>query len=86
LNGQRQYVLAVIEHATRRVRVLGTTAHPSGNWVLQAMKNLVMDLDDAGCQARFLIRDRDGTFPALMDESSPTQASRPYSPASGYPA
>ncbi|MER6000776.1 integrase core domain-containing protein [Nonomuraea angiospora] len=68
LNGQRQYVLAVIEHATRRIRVLGSTAHPSANWVLQAIKNLVMDLDDAGCQARFLLRDRDGKFPPLMDE------------------
>ncbi|MFI7224117.1 hypothetical protein ACIBO5_12895 [Nonomuraea angiospora] len=26
LNGQRHYILAVIEHATRRIRVLGTTA------------------------------------------------------------
>jgi transposase InsO family protein len=68
LNGQRQYILAVIEHATRRVCVLGTTAHPSANWVIQTMKNLVMDLDDAGCRARFLLRDRDGKFPALMDE------------------
>ncbi|GAA3655389.1 hypothetical protein GCM10022224_018100 [Nonomuraea antimicrobica] len=68
LNGQRQYVLAVIEHATRRVRVLGTTAHPSATWVSQAMKNFVMDLDDAGCRARYLIRDRDEKFPALMDE------------------
>ncbi|MFI9836267.1 hypothetical protein ACIHFD_04490 [Nonomuraea sp. NPDC051941] len=68
LSGQRHYVLAAIEHATRRVRVLGTTAHPSANWVIQAIKNLVMDLDDAGCRARFLLRDRDGKFPALMDE------------------
>ena len=68
LSGQRQYVLAVIEHATRRVRVLGTTAHPSVNWVIQAIRNMVMDLDDAGCRARFLLRDRDGKFPALMDE------------------
>ncbi|MET9247314.1 integrase core domain-containing protein [Nonomuraea sp. NPDC003709] len=68
LNGQRQYILAVIEHATRRVRVLGTTAHPSANWVIQAMKNLVMDLGDAGCRARLLLRGRDGKFPALMDE------------------
>jgi putative transposase len=30
LTGQRQYILAVIEHATRRVRVLGTTSHPTG--------------------------------------------------------
>ncbi|WP_326636360.1 transposase [Nonomuraea fuscirosea] len=68
LNGQRQYILAVIEHATRRIRVLGTTAHPSANWVTQTIKNLVMDLNDAGCRARYLIRDRDGRYPALMDE------------------
>ncbi|MFI7114799.1 integrase core domain-containing protein [Nonomuraea sp. NPDC050227] len=68
LSGERQYVLAAIEHATRRVRVLGTTAHPSASWVIQAFRNLVMDLDDAGCRARFLIRDRDGKFPALIDE------------------
>ncbi len=68
LSGQRQYVLVVIEHATRRVRVLGTTAHPSVNWVIQAIRNLVMDLDDVSCRARFLLRDRDGKFPALMDE------------------
>ncbi|MGW0203690.1 integrase core domain-containing protein, partial [Nonomuraea sp. NPDC003201] len=68
LNGQRQYILAVIEHATRRVRVLGTTAHPSMSWVTQAIRNLVMDLNDAGCRARYLIQDKDGKFPALMDE------------------
>ncbi|MGN9789030.1 helix-turn-helix domain-containing protein [Nonomuraea sp. ZG12] len=68
LNGQRQYILAVIEHATRRVRVLGTTAHPTAAWVSQAFKNLVMDLEDTGCRARYLIRDRDGKFPALMEE------------------
>jgi transposase len=68
LGGRRQYILAVIDHATRRIRVLGTTAHPTANWVAQAFKNLVMDLEDTGCRARYLIRDRDGKFPSLMDE------------------
>ncbi len=67
LTGQRQYILAVIEHATRRMRVLGATAHPTAAWVTQAARNLVMDLDDAGVQARYLLRDRDAKFPALFD-------------------
>ncbi|MEV6957495.1 integrase core domain-containing protein [Streptomyces sp. NPDC051183] len=67
LTGQRQYVLAVIEHATRRVRILGTTARPTHLWVTQAIRNLVMDLEDAGARARFLIRDRDAKYPAPID-------------------
>jgi transposase InsO family protein len=67
LTGTRMDVLAVIEHATRRIRILGATAHPTATWVTQAAKNLVMDLEDAGCRARHMIRDRDGEFPQLFD-------------------
>jgi hypothetical protein len=67
LTGARMYVLAMIEHRTRRIRILGATAHPTAAWMTQATRNLVMDLQDAGCRARWLIRDRDGKFPELFD-------------------
>jgi putative transposase len=67
LTGQRQYILTIIEHATRRVRILGATAHPTAGWTIQAARNLAMDLDDAGARARYLIRDRDAKYPALFD-------------------
>jgi hypothetical protein len=36
LTEQRQYILAAIHHASRRVRILGTSAHPTHAWVTQA--------------------------------------------------
>ncbi|WP_263399621.1 hypothetical protein [Saccharopolyspora pogona] len=33
VTGQRQDILTVIEHASRRARILGTTAQPTAGWV-----------------------------------------------------
>jgi len=67
LDGTQAYVLAVIEHATRRIRILGVTLHPTGQWTAQQARNLLMDLGEQVEQVKFMIRDRGSNFTAAFD-------------------
>jgi putative transposase len=57
----------VIEHGTRRIRVLGATENPVQSWVVQQARNLLMDLEDAGMGVKFVLHDRDASFTAAFD-------------------
>jgi putative transposase len=63
----RLYVLFVVEVQRRAVHLVGITAHPTGPWVAQQARNLLMDLAEQGQRFRYLVRDRDTKFTAAFD-------------------
>jgi putative transposase len=59
--------VAVIEHASRRIRILGVTLHPTGDWTAQQARTLIMDLGEQAYRVKFMIRDRGSNFTAAFD-------------------
>jgi len=86
LDGTQAYVLAVIEHASRRIRILGVTLNPTGSWTAQQARNLLMDLGEQAHRVKFMIRDRGSNFTAAFDAVLADAGSGPCSAASRRPA
>jgi putative transposase len=64
---RRLYMFFTVEYATRRVRIPAVTAHPTGQWLAQQARNMMMGLQSAGLRVRFLLRDRDTRFTPAFD-------------------
>ncbi|WP_205863365.1 hypothetical protein [Planosporangium thailandense] len=52
------------------------TAHPTGAWIAQQVRNLLVDLDQRVEDLRFLLRDRDTEFTAVFDAVFTADADR----------
>jgi len=59
------YVFVVIERGSRRLARVDVTAHPSAEWALQQLREVIGYED----RYRYLIHDRDSIFATRLDQS-----------------
>jgi putative transposase len=64
---RRLYVLFFIQLHNRRVHLAGVTVNPTGVWVAQQARNLLVTLENDATAVRFLIHDRDSKFTRAFD-------------------
>jgi putative transposase len=57
----------VLEHATRRIRILGVTLHPSGEWTAQQARHLITDPGEQARRVKVMTRDRGPDSTAAFD-------------------
>jgi len=61
------HVLFFLAVGTRRVHLAGGTAHPTAAWVTPPARQRAWTRQDTGTSPRFLIHDREATFPPACD-------------------
>jgi putative transposase len=74
----RIYVLFLMEVANRRVYLMGATTNPTGAWVAQQARNLMLDLGERANRFRCRGRDRPcGAHPPTRSADSSTNTNTP---------